>query len=117
MGKRKLLLMRYLFNNCDNGYKVLDVSKIFFAIKKYKGDFHALSSDINFLAHHKYIDVKYLDEINVCISVLDNSHILQENIRSERSVNRKYLISLLFNMLFSGIMAFIGAFLAIILIR
>ena len=117
MGKRKLKLMKYFLNKCGNGYKVIEVSKIFSAIKRYKNNFQELKNDIDFLSHHKYVDTKYLDESNVCISILDNSHILQENIRSERSVNRKYFISLLFNMLFSGIMAFIGAFLAIILIR
>lgn len=117
MDKRKLKLLKFLLNHCDSGYKVLDISKIFLTIKKYKNNFNELSSDIEFLGKRKYIDVKYLDESSLCVSILDNSHILQENLRSDRSVSRKYMISLLTNMIVSGVMAFIGAFLAIIILR
>jgi hypothetical protein len=117
MDKRKLRLLRFFVNNCDSGYKVIDVPKIYSVIKKYKNNFELFSSDINFLKQHKYIDVKYLDDVNVCLSVLDNSHILQDNIKSDRSVNKKFLLSLTFNAIFSGIMAFLGAFFAIIITR
>jgi hypothetical protein len=117
MEKRKILLLRYLLNNCDSGYKVLDVSKIFFSIKVYRDNFEELSSDIEFMSQRKYIDVKYLDEKSICVSMLDNSHILQENIKSDKAVNRKYMISVLINMVLSGVMAFVGAFLAIIITR
>ena len=117
MDKRKLLLLKYFLNNCESGYKVIETSKIFSSIKKYKGNFQSLSEDINYLKQYKYIDVKYLDETNVCLSILDNSHVLQENIRSDRSVNRKHLCYMFFSMILSGLMAFVGAFLAIILTR
>ena len=117
MEKRKLLLLKFLINNCGDGYKVIDVSKIYSVIKKYKGDFVLLSSDINFLSQHRYIDLKHIDETNICVSILNNSHVFEDNLKSDRSVNRKYLISILINMLFSGIMAFAGAFLAIIMTR
>lgn len=117
MEKRKLLLLKYFLNNCDEGYKVLEISKIFSSIKKYKGDFDILNSDIHFLSQNKYLDVKYLDENNVCLSILDNSHIMQENIRSDRSINRKFAMAFVISSISSGVMAFLGAFLAIILIR
>ena len=117
MDKRKLLLLKYLLNHCDSGYKVLEISKILSSIKKYKGNNEILASDINYLCQYKFIDVKYLDEINVCLSILDNSHVFQENMRSNSAINKKYLLSLLLTSVFSGIMAFVGAFLAIIILR
>lgn len=117
MEKRKLILLKYFLNNCTSGYKVIETAEIYAKNKKYKKDFQLLQEDISFLKKYKYIDVKYIDEINICVSVLDNSHILQENIKSERNVSRKHLSIMLLNMVVSGVMAFIGAFLAIILIR
>ena len=117
MDKRKLHLLKYLLNTCDNGYKVVEVQKIFASNKKYKNNFAILQEDVNFLKSYKFIDVKYLDETNICLSILDNTRIFQENLKSERGTRKGYIISLLVNMLFSGVMAFIGAFLAIILTR
>jgi len=112
-----MLLLKYFLTNCDNGYKVLEVSKIFDDIRKYKRNFQSLSDDIKFLAQQKLIDVKYIDENNLCVCTLDNSRIIQENIKSDRLINRKYSMMLFINMVLSGVMAFAGAFLAIILLR
>ena len=117
MDKRKLMLLRYLLHNCDNGYKVLDTPKVLSACKRYRGDYTKLQEDIEFLRSYKYIDVKYIDDKNICLSMLDNTKIFQENLKSERSAHRGYLVSLLINMIFSGVMAFVGAFLAIIITR
>lgn len=117
MDKRKLLLLKYLLNNCDSGYKVLDISNIFDANKKYKDNFKNLQNDITFLSQYKYIDVKYIDESSICLSVLDNTRIFQENLKVEGKTKRSYIISLVINMIFSGVMAFCGAFLAILLFK
>lgn len=117
MNKRKLLLLRCFLNNCDGGYKVIDVSKLFLANKKYKGDFATLEEDVNFLKTYKYIDVKYIDDKNICLCVLDNSKIFQENLKLSRSQNFKGMTMAIITMILSGIMAFLGAFLAIILFR
>ncbi|MGN0960928.1 MAG: hypothetical protein ACI4PF_01865 [Christensenellales bacterium] len=117
MDKRKLLLLKYLLQKCDNGYKVLDTSKVLMANKKYKGNYSSLEQDINFLKSYKYVDVKYIDESNICLCVLDNTLIFQENLKSEKSTHKGYISLLLINILVSGVMAFLGAFLAIILVR
>ena len=115
MDKRKLLLLKYLINNCSDGYKVIEVSTIFSSIKKYKDDYESLEADIMFLKSRKYIDLKYIDENNMCLIVLDNSRVLQENIKIEKG-NKKDLIAMMFiTAISSGIMAFIGSFIAIML--
>lgn len=117
MNKRKLLLLKYFLNNCDNGYKVLEISKILLGNKRYKGDISSLSEDIEYLKTYKYIDVKYMDNKNICLSILDNTRIFQENIKIEKVSHRSQLSGIFINMICSGIMAFLGAFLAIILLR
>jgi len=117
MDKRKLLLLKYLLNHCDEGYKVLDTQKVIQAIKKYKGNYQNFEEDIEFLKSRKYIDLKYIDENNLCLAVMDNSRILQENIKMESSSKKIYLRLSLITMLISGISAFCGAFLAILLFK
>ena len=117
MDRKKLSLLKFFLNNCNDGYKVIDITKIFEKNKHYKNNFKLLEEDIDFLKKYKYIDVKYFDEISICVVVQDNSHILEENIKSEKAVNRKAILTIIVSMLFSGFMAFIGAFLAIIITR
>ncbi len=117
MDRRKLSLLKFFLSNCNDGYKVIDINKIFEKYKKYNFDYKLLEEDIEFLKKYKYIDVKYFDKISICVAIQDNSHIFEENLKSERAVNRKAILTILVSMLFSGIMAFIGAFLAIIITR
>lgn len=115
MNKRKLLLLRYFLNNCDNGYRVIDVSKIFLEVKKYKGDYTQLEEDVNFLKTYKYIDVKYMDNANICLCVLDDSKIFQENLKVSRTQHIGQVTAIFLTAILSGVMAFLGGFLAVIL--
>lgn len=117
MDRRKLLLLKFFLNNCSDGYKVLDNERIIEKFKKYKSNFKLLEEDVDFLKKYKFIDVKYFDDISICLTILDNSNIFQANLKSERVTNRKNLLAIIVSMFFSGFMAFIGAFLAIIITR
>lgn len=117
MDKRKLLLLKFLLNTCKDGYKVLETNKVLQAVKKYKGDYNLLVEDIGYLKSRKYLDLKYIDENNLCLSVLDNSRILQENIKMDSATKREYLNVTILTMILSGIMSFLGAFLAILLFK
>lgn len=112
MEKRKLLLLSYFMNNSKEGYWILDVSKIFSKIKKYKGNFDLLKSDVEYLKSLNYIDVKYLDQESICLSIMDNSRILQANIKSESSTQKKFAFYMLLSAIVSGVMAFAGSFIA-----
>ena len=63
----------------------------------------------------KYIDVKYIDEINVCLSVLGNSLILQESIKKTSKASKREVILMFITAILCGLMSFIGCFIAIIL--
>lgn len=115
MDKRKLLLLKYLTSHSGDGYKILETKVVLSSIKKYKNDYKTLSKDINFLKSRKYIDLKYIDEDNMCLMVLDNSRILQENIKIEKGNKKDLLTMMIITALASGFMAFVGSFLAIMI--
>ena len=115
MNRRRLLLLKYLLNNSSDGYKIFDTSKLMTINKKYKNNFELFEEDIKYLKQMKYIDVKYIDEINVCLSVLDNSLILQESIKKSSKTNKREVVLMLMTAILCGVMSFAGCFLAIIL--
>ena len=116
MDKRKLLLLKFLLNNCGEGYKVLDTTKIMDVFKKYKNNYSSLERDVDYLKQMNYIDLKYIDEQSLCLAIKDNSRILQENLKVNRSSKKEYLLLMILTMLLSGMMAFMGGFLAKIIL-
>ena len=117
MDRRKLLLLKYLLNNCNEGYKVLETKKALSSLKKYKSNYSLFESDIEYLKQMNYIDLKYIDNTNLCLCIKDNTRILQENIKIEKGNKRQLLVSLILTLFVSGVMSFVGAFLAIIITR
>lgn len=117
MDKKKISLLKYLTKNCTDSYKVLDTKKVLSSMRKYKGDYNALKSDIEYFAKRRYIDLKYLDEENMCLTIQDNLHILEENLKVEETLRKKFITMLVVFSCFSCIMAFVGAFLALLIIR
>lgn len=117
MDKKKILLLKYLTAKCGNGYKVLETSAVLSELNKYKNDYAEFKKDIDFLRARKYLDIKYMDEDNICLMVLDNSRVLQENLKIEHGNKKSLVIMMILTSVISGIMAFIGSFLAIIILR
>lgn len=116
MEKRRLFLLKYFLNNSKDGYWILDVSKTFSKIKKYKNNFELLKSDVNYLKSLNYIDVKYLDSESICLSIMDNTRILQANLKNESIMQKKFILYMTITAVISGFMAFVGAFLANLII-
>lgn len=112
MEKRKLTLLKYLLNNCGDGYSVLDVSKILSRIKLYKNKINYLEEDIQYLKSLNYIDLKYIDNESLCLSILDNSRVVQENIKTEKLTKKTYKFFMFLTAILSGLMAFLGTFIA-----
>ena len=117
MDKRKILLLTYLSKQCNENYKVLECGTILKSIKSYKNNFELLKKDMNYLNQYKFIDLKYIDQDNVCLIIKDNSRIIQENLKIESSTNKKMFYFLLLFSILSGVFAFIGAGLAILILR
>lgn len=117
MDRRKLKLLQYLLENCSDGYKVLSTNAVMKVSKKYKNNFDLFSDDIKYLSQRKYIDLKYIDSDNLCVSIMDNSRILQENIKIENGSKKVLSTFMIITAILSGIFAFVGSFLAIIITR
>lgn len=117
MDKKKISLLKYLTKNCTDSYKVLETKKLLSSLKKYKGDMQMLRRDVDYFAKRRYIDLKYFDEDNICISLQDNISILEENLKVEERLNKKFVSMLTIFTCFSCITAFLGAFLALIIFR
>jgi len=117
MEKRKILLLNYLLKNCQDGYKVMETLKVMTCSKKYKNNYELFVKDIEYLKQRKFIDLKYLDESNICLTMLDNSRIMQDNIKAESGFIKKNLGLFVVFSIVSGIMSFAGAFLALLIFR
>lgn len=115
MNRRRLLLLKYLLNNTNEGFKIFDTMKVMSISKKYKNNFEMFQDDIKYLSKMKYIDVKYIDEINVCLCVLGNSLILQESIKNNGKTAKRDVFMMFMTAILCGVMSFAGCVLAIIL--
>lgn len=117
MDKKKISLLKYLSKNCTDSYKVLETNNVLHSLKKYKSDYSLLKKDIEYFAKRRYIDLKYFDEESICVSLQDNLHILEENLKVEENLNKKFVSMLTIFSCFSCVSAFLGAFLALVIFR
>lgn len=117
MDKRKLILLKYLLENCGDGYKVLNTADVITAVGKYRGDYEQFETDIYAIKSLGYIDLKYIDRENLCLSISDNSHVFEENMKIQRVSRRSNRTFIIMNMILSGLMAFVGAFIACMIFR
>lgn len=115
MNKRRILLLKYLLSNSSDGFKIYDTQEVMASLKKYKNNFDLFQEDVKYLSKMKYIDVKYIDDMNLCLSMLGNSLILQENIRGASKTCKREVFMMLITALLCGTMSFIACVIAIIL--
>lgn len=117
MDRKKNSLLKFLIKNCNGEYKIFETNKILKSLKKYKGDYNLFKKDIDYFSKRKYIDLKYIDEENVCLNLQDNIHVLEENLKVEERLSRKFVSMLTIFSCFSFGMAFLGSFLALLIFR
>ena len=108
------VLKRLLKQGESGSYKVYDWDEL---SKMTSIKLDSLKQDISHLKNNGYIDVKYTDDNEICVSVLPRGRELREEqelaIYSHHSMMKVLLIS----GVFGGLMAFLGAFLAMLIIR
>lgn len=112
MDKQIIKLINKLLKLCDNdSYKVLEYNQLSDA------KVEILQKDLEYLKEHEYIDVKYSDESVICLSVLNKARQINEQTDMKRYSISQVTKMLFLSGLFSGIMAFIGAFVAMLIIK
>ncbi len=94
----------------ENSYSIIDISEILNTFAN-KLDIEVLRKYIDYLANNEYIDVKYIDEKQVCLAIMPKAKGLEEEAKEEKKFNKKFFRMAFFMSLASAICGFVGAFL------
>lgn len=115
LDKKTSATLKILNAICEEGtYKVIDYNSLIEKFPaRYKTTKEALEQNLDYLKTGQYIDIKYAENDTYCLSVLPKGRmILEDNSREAKSILWANKI-LVLSMITSGIMAFLGAFLAV----
>lgn len=115
LDKQNAKILKYFNNVCDDGsYKVFE---FWVLCKELRQNKKALYENLHFLMLNEYIDIKYYDDDVICLCLLTKARMFEEQsaikIYGLSVITRTMLISGIFN----AIMAFLGAFVALMVIR
>ena len=106
-------LLNLLNNYSKNGeYAVISFQDIKDNLKD-KYSENKLLSALNYLIQNEYIKIRYKDELEMCYCSMPKATIFNES-GSLKLNNKKQLI---LNLVVSGVSAFLGAFLAILIVH
>ena len=115
MDKQNTKLVKYLSNSSDGyNYKVFEFKDL---CRDLRRDKSSLKQDLQYLNINDYVDIKYQDDEVVCLCLLSKSRQIEEQDNNKiyglSVITKDILISGIFN----AIMAFLGAFVAVLIIR
>lgn len=119
LDRKSFKVLKVLNSVCDEGtYKVVDYDSL---MQKVSDQKHSTRLGLEqILAHLKtgqYIDIKYSENNTYCLSVLPKGRMMvEENINSLKSQRRAQFMMCL-TIALSGIMSFLGAFVAVCLLK
>lgn len=114
LDKLNLSLIKNLNDLCDESaaYKILEITHILERMTKFKMDYEMLNNNLNYLQDHEFIDIKYLDEKEVCLALLTKARVHSEEVKAMNKEKNKYFKLALWSSVSSFIAAFMGGFLA-----
>lgn len=102
----------------DGNYKVLEIEEILSLLpKKYHFTYKDLQNMLKYLSEHDFIDVKFVDEKSLCVASLPKGRLHLENQLKEDRASTTYKKLFIASMVVSGLMSFIGAFVATLLLK
>lgn len=97
-------------------YKVVSKQEIIKEVKK-NMTLVAFDSIIDFLKKSEYINIKFSDNEELCFSTLPKSRAYIETDKEKKVVSHDRILTIILSCIFSGMFAFFGAFLAIIILK
>lgn len=97
-------------------YKVANKQEIIKEVKK-NMTLVTFDSIIDFLKKSEYINVKFSDNEELCFSTLPKSRAYIETDKEKKTISRERILTIILSCIFSGMFAFFGAFLAIIILK
>lgn len=102
----------------DDTYKVIDYDNLISKFpNKAKCKKQQLEQSLEFLRAGQFIDIKYSENDTYCLSVLPKGKMILEESLFESNTLSKFSKLLIFTSLSSGIMAFFGALVAVLIFK
>lgn len=119
LDKKTLITLKVLNLICeDDVYKVVDYDGLMSHFpKKVKCDKSKLEDVLNYLKAGQYIDIKYSQDDTYCLCVMPKGKMFLEDTDSDIKTMSRFTKLLFACSITSGIMAFLGAFLAIMILK
>ena len=115
LDKQNYKIVKKLQKLCPDGtYKVFEIQEL---CELFKNSKDALDNNFKYLKNNEFIDIKYSDESVVCLCVLPKARQLEEQERLKSYSHVNVMKMMLITGIFSGIMAFLGAFIAMLIIK
>ncbi len=117
LDKLNMNLIKNLNNLCEDSaaYKILDISQILDKMAKFKLDYTILNNNLTYLQEHEFIDIKYLDENEVCLAMLPKARVHAEEIKASNKEKNKFYKLAIWSSVGSFLAAILGGFLASVL--
>ena len=117
LDKKSLKVLKVLNSICEEGtYKVIDYNNL---IEKFGTEKKTTKLGLDQILDHlklgQYIDIKYAENNTYCLSVLPKGRVIFEEESSLSKTKFHTRVTAFFTIMCSGIMAFLGAFLAVYL--
>lgn len=116
LDKKSTALLELLYNKTENSYKVLNKGQLIDELpKKLKVDEQGFSAIVAFLKENEYVDVKYQDKDEICVSTTIKA---ESYLEGEKDLQQKAKITnTQATLLFVGVFiaAFLGALLAVVI--
>lgn len=118
MDKRSERLLKFINEIGGESYKVIELTEVISKMpSKYNFTIQDIQNILNFLNQREYIDIKFVDDKNMCVASLPKGRLYFENILKQNQVTKAYRKLFITSIIVSGIMSFVGAFLAIYLFK
>ena len=119
LDKNTLTTLKTLCNICeDDGYKVIDYNNLIAKLPaKFKVEKDELDQNLEYLQGGKFIDIKYAENDTYCLCILPKARVILEDETLENKTILRANKMLVLTMFASGLMAFLGAFLAVWLFK
>ena len=118
LDKFALKLLNILIESAKSGdYIVLSFDDIKSKFKKNEINNTLLNNTLSFLCQNEYIKIKFKDEDQICYCCLTKSRLIDETKLISKNNKKETSKLLVLNIIFSCLSAFIGAFLAILIVH
>lgn len=115
LDKNNLKIIKKLNKLCDgNNYKVFEYSQL---SKDFDEKNNSIKKHLEYLKENEYIDIKYSDKEVVCLCLLAKGRQVEEDLKTPRYSFNAIMKMMFISGIFSGIMAFLGAFVALLIIK